>query len=170
MRRRRSSTSTGQLGERRCFSISWPELTCCLLPGQGEQLAQATHVPRRGRATTVRLPMPISFASVDVGFAVLVILEFIRKINKMTAGIATCDMRPMTRVCWQQIKSHKRHQIMCGTWVLRLNGCPFPASLKGKKEGGQPGSQAGLFVNPSAPANKVFQFLSHNKQHKVFAP
>lgn len=30
--------------------------------------------------------------------------------------------------------------------------------------------QAGLFVNPSAPANKVFQFLSHNKRHQVFAP
>lgn len=61
---------------------------------------------------------------------------------------------------------------MCGTWVLRLNGCPFPASLKGQQGvGGQPGkgSQASLFVNPSAPANKVFQFLSHNKRHQVFA-
>lgn len=82
-------------------------------------------------------------------------------------------MRPMSRVCWQQIKSHKRHQIMCGTWVLRLNGCPFPASLKGQQGVGaatQSGRQAGLFVNPSAPANKVFQFLSHNKRHQVFAP
>lgn len=82
-------------------------------------------------------------------------------------------MRPMSRVCWQQIKSHKRHQIMCGTWVLRLNGCPFPASLKGQQGVGaatQSGRQAGLFVNPSAPANKVFQFLSHNKRQQVFAP
>lgn len=130
--------------------------------------------PTRRGATTARLwPMPISFAGV-------VILEFIRKTKKVTAGIAsrdvqraTCDMRPMSRVCWQQIKSHKRHQIMCGTWVLRLNGCPFPASLKGQQGVGaatQSGRQAGLFVNPSAPANKVFQFLSHNKRHQVFAP
>lgn len=115
---------------------------------------------RRG-ATTARLwPMPISFAGV-------VILEFIRKTKKVTPGNATrdvqratCDMRPMSRVCWQQIKSHKRHQIMCGTWVLRLNGCPFPASLKGQQGVGaatQSGRQAYL-LTPARRQTKFFNF------------
>lgn len=69
-------------------------------------------------------------------------------------------MRPMSRVCWQQIKSHKRHQIMCGTWVLRLNGCPFPASLKGQQGVGaatQSGRQAYL-LTPARRQTKFFNF------------
>lgn len=50
----------------------------------------------------------------------------------------------------------------------------LPISSQSQGATGSGGShavrQAGLFVNPSAPANKVFQFLSHNKRHQVFAP
>lgn len=69
-------------------------------------------------------------------------------------------MRPMSRVCWQQIKSDKRHQIMCGTWVLRLNGCPFPASLKGQQGVGaatQSVRQAYL-LTPARRQTKFFNF------------